>query len=94
MAYYRVYLLNEADRIADGHWLERDGDAEAITGAVALARTRSVEVWCGSRKVAGLSAAEVERQHHATPRTAPKGGRPPTQKVGTGNRTRTVLVAR
>jgi hypothetical protein len=47
MAYYRVYLLNEADRIVDGHWIERDSDAEAITGAVALARTRGVEVWCG-----------------------------------------------
>jgi hypothetical protein len=62
MAYYRVYLLNAEDVIFDSVGIERNTDAAAMAAAAALARVFAVEVWAGRRKVARLSADEVESQ--------------------------------
>ena len=55
MPYYRIYLINEADRIADFHDLIRDTDADALASATTfLAFSPAVEVWNKTRLVAKL----------------------------------------
>jgi hypothetical protein len=60
VAEYRVYLLNAADRIFDWRGIEHDTDAAAIAAAARLVRDYAVEIWTGKRRVARLSAEELE----------------------------------
>jgi hypothetical protein len=61
MAHYRVYMLNETDRIFDWHPVDRDSDDAAILAAARLGiRSPAVEIWTGARKVAYLTAAELD----------------------------------
>jgi hypothetical protein len=64
MPYYRVYLLNEIGRIFDWRAVHRDSDDAAILAAALLGvRSLAVEIWTGVRKVAHLTAAELDSQH-------------------------------
>ena len=57
MADYRIYLINDKDRILSGDWIECSSDEEAIAEAEKQAgRRQTIEVWCGDRKVARLGA--------------------------------------
>lgn len=62
MAQYRVYLLNEADRIFHWHPIEHDTDDGAIVAAALLVRDYAVEIWSGKRRVARLSPEELADQ--------------------------------
>ena len=64
MAYYRVYLLNETDRIFDYQVVNRPTDDAAVLAAARLGvRSPAVEIWTGTRKVAHLTAEELDSQH-------------------------------
>jgi hypothetical protein len=65
MAQYRVYLLNNADRIFDRVPVECDSDDGAVARAVAIARECAVEIWAGARQVAQLPAQEVQQRRRA-----------------------------
>jgi hypothetical protein len=59
MAYYRVYLLNDADRIYSYQIVECDDDDAVILNASRLLScSAAVEIWAGARKVAYVSAKE------------------------------------
>ncbi len=61
MAYYRVYLLNEIDRIFDWRGIDGDSDDAAVLAAVRLGvLSHAVEIWAGVRKVAHLTAEQLE----------------------------------
>lgn len=63
MAYYRVYLLNETDRIFDCQAVERDSDDAAVLAATRLnVRSPAVEIWAGARKVAHLTAEQLDER--------------------------------
>jgi len=65
MAHYRVYLLNETDRIFDWPAVDRDSDDAAILAAARHGvRSPAVEIWTGARKVVHLTAAELDSRHH------------------------------
>jgi hypothetical protein len=60
---YRVYLIDEADRIKAAETFMALDDAEALEmAAVVLRATRDVfarhEVWCGPRRISGASSIE------------------------------------
>jgi hypothetical protein len=67
MAYYRLYLLNDADVIFDCQAIERDTDDAAVLAAAMLGiHSPAVEIWAGARKVAHLSAEQLDN-----PRASP-----------------------
>jgi hypothetical protein len=61
MSYYRVYLLNADDHIVAWHAVIGDSDNAAVVAAAGIVRDCAVEIWTGTRRVAGLSVAELER---------------------------------
>ena len=49
MAYYRVYLLNDTDRIFDYEAIERASDDAAVLAAAMLGVcSPAVEIWAGA----------------------------------------------
>jgi hypothetical protein len=60
MAHYRVYLLTETDRIFDCRVVDSDDDHAAVLAAAPLGlESPAVEIWAGTRKVARLTADEL-----------------------------------
>ena len=51
MAGYRLYFLDDNDRIRDAAEFECDGDAEALTQAESRSDGRAMELWSGARIV-------------------------------------------
>jgi hypothetical protein len=63
MACYRVYLLDETDRIFNWQPIDRDSDDAAILATARLGvRSPAVEIWTGARKIAHLTAEELDRR--------------------------------
>jgi hypothetical protein len=61
MAYYRVYLLSDTDRIFACQAVERDTDDAAVLAAAMLGvLSPAVEIWAGTRRVAHLTAEQLE----------------------------------
>ena len=61
MSYYRVYLLNADDRIVAWHPVIGDSDTVAVAAAARMVRDCAVEIWTGTRRVAGLTVEDLER---------------------------------
>ncbi len=61
MAHYRMCMLTETDRIFDCRVVERDDDhAAVLTAATLVDDSPTVEVWAGVRKVARMTAGEMD----------------------------------
>jgi hypothetical protein len=64
MAYYRVYLLNEFNRIFDWQAVDRDSDDAAVLAAARLcADSPAVDIWRGASKVAHLTAGKLNSRY-------------------------------
>jgi hypothetical protein len=64
MAYYCVFLLDDADRIYSYQIVECDDDGAVIRNAGRLVSgSAAVEIWAGARKVAYVSAKELHSRH-------------------------------
>ena len=60
MSYYRVYLLSADDHIVAWHPVIGNSDDAAVTAAARMVRDSAVEIWTGTRRVAGLTVEELE----------------------------------
>ena len=56
MAWYRVYCLNNVNRIAAAEWIEAQNDAEALAMVSARKLNVTCEVWEGRRLVGNVAA--------------------------------------
>jgi len=56
MAHYRLYCLDDSDKICSAEWLEAAGDDEAIQAAADLKKTVSCELWDRNRLLARIPA--------------------------------------
>jgi len=66
MAYYRIYLLNAANRIAGVQEVECESDKNAVEiGALQLASWPSVEIWQYARRVAQLLPERAKAAFYA-----------------------------
>ena len=60
MPAYRLYALDEDDRINLADWIEADSDADAIRQAKTIEEGRRLcEVWQGNRMVATLRSNDL-----------------------------------
>jgi len=58
---YRLYLLDDRQRLHDYRTFSCDSDVAAVTAAAELGQDyHAVELWAGSRIVGQLTAAELE----------------------------------
>ena len=60
MAGYRLYFLDDNDRIRDAAEFECDGDAEALTQAESRSDGRAMELWSGARVVGKIARRAAE----------------------------------
>ncbi|MFC3695124.1 hypothetical protein [Chenggangzhangella methanolivorans] len=67
MPYYRVYHVNEADRVRSVDDAECRDDREAIAFARERLKGMPVELWNLARRVARLDAQGVERAFQGAP---------------------------
>ena len=56
MAWYRVYCLNNVNRISAAEWIEAENDAQALDMVSAKKLNVSCEVWEGRRLVGNVAA--------------------------------------
>ena len=58
MSNYRLFQINQADHIVDGHVMMCVSDDEAIAAVPQfLAGYAAVEVWCDRRRIARIASA-------------------------------------
>ncbi|HVC61774.1 MAG TPA: hypothetical protein VND19_15595 [Acetobacteraceae bacterium] len=89
MAYYRLYLLNDTERIFDCQAIERDSDdAAVLAAAVPGVHSPAVEIWAGARKVAHLTAEQLDSQRASLALLGlfRRAGRTVPQRVGSTSR--------
>ena len=60
MAGYRLYFLDDNDRIRDAAEFECDGDAEALIQAQSRSDGRAMELWSGARVVGKIARRAAE----------------------------------
>ena len=60
MAGYRLYFLDDNDRIRDAAEFECDGDAEALTQTESRSDGRAMELWSGARVVRKIDKRVAE----------------------------------
>jgi hypothetical protein len=66
MEHYRIYPIGADGVIVQGHSVECDADDDAIQlAAEQIGPHPVIEVWCGTRRVCRMTAAEIARYRRA-----------------------------
>jgi hypothetical protein len=67
MSGYRLYFLDDDDRIRDVAEFECDGDDEALSHADARCDGRAMELWSGARVVGRIAKRPLRPDARPTP---------------------------
>lgn len=65
MPQYRLYRLNDQDKIIDAITIEEDDDDAAIAAALRIDHAPFIEIWCGANMVTRVAPGDVDRSDDA-----------------------------